>query len=182
MTKISAKNERHETSFVSFLLEEHRFFFSSPFSQPRPLHEKKNALSHYSVSIKGPLDGDAVLCTREATFDLKTVETTNSLLLVPDGEVRKVFFFFLRLFFCLLRFSLIVFLLLSFFLLLPPLSPRPPAPSRPPRPAPTSSSSAPPRAGRGSTPSWPPRATATTTTRLRRTTTATAATAKAGEG
>ena len=30
-----------------------------------------------------------MLCTREATFDLKTVETTNSLLLVPEGEVRR---------------------------------------------------------------------------------------------
>lgn len=48
-----------------------------------------------SVTIKGPLDGDAVLCTREATFDLKTVETTNSLLLVPEGEVREFISFLL---------------------------------------------------------------------------------------
>lgn len=58
-------------------------------SQPRPPPLKKKLLSlSHSVSIKGPLDGDAVLCTRDATFDLKTVETTNSLLLVPEGEVR----------------------------------------------------------------------------------------------
>ena len=69
------------------------FVFHLSFSRPH----QKNLFSLFlhtnnetnSVSIKGPLDGDAVLCTREATFDLKTVETTNSLLLVPEGEVRS---------------------------------------------------------------------------------------------
>ena len=37
--------------------------------------------------LKGPLDGDATLCTVDNTYSLKSVETTNTLLLVNDGEV-----------------------------------------------------------------------------------------------
>jgi len=41
--------------------------------------------SSRSVSIKGAPSGDAVLVTAAATYDLKTVDTTNALLLLPDG-------------------------------------------------------------------------------------------------
>ena len=34
------------------------------------------------MTLKGRQDGEAVLCTETATFTLKTVETTNSLMLV----------------------------------------------------------------------------------------------------
>ena len=37
--------------------------------------------------LKGPLDGDATLCTVAHTYSLKSVETTNTLLLVNNGEV-----------------------------------------------------------------------------------------------
>jgi sister chromatid cohesion protein DCC1 len=40
-----------------------------------------------SVVIKGSLDEEAVLCTRDKTYALKLVETTNSLLLLPPAEV-----------------------------------------------------------------------------------------------
>ena len=34
------------------------------------------------MTLKGTREGEAVMCTKSATFALKTVETTNSLLLV----------------------------------------------------------------------------------------------------
>lgn len=37
------------------------------------------------MSIKGNPAGEAVLCTQAATFDLKAIETTNSILLVEAG-------------------------------------------------------------------------------------------------
>ena len=39
--------------------------------------------------LKGPLGGDATLCTVAHTYSLKSVETTNTLLLVNDGEVGR---------------------------------------------------------------------------------------------
>lgn len=37
------------------------------------------------AAFKGQPDGEAVLCTSSATFAVKTVETTNSMLLLPDN-------------------------------------------------------------------------------------------------
>jgi hypothetical protein len=48
-------------------------------SQPRALRR---------VVIKGGTGDGAVLCTKDATYALKYVETTNTLLLLPPGEVR----------------------------------------------------------------------------------------------
>ena len=45
--------------------------------------------SPHSVHIKATRAGPAVLCTATATYELKHVETTNKLLLVPEGEVRE---------------------------------------------------------------------------------------------
>mgnify|MGYP001811118969 CR=1 FL=1 len=41
-----------------------------------------------SVVIKGGEGDDAVMCTRDKTYALKYVETTNTLLLLPPDEVR----------------------------------------------------------------------------------------------
>lgn len=40
-----------------------------------------------SLQIKGEADGDAVLCTRDSTFVLKTVGTTNTIYLARDEQV-----------------------------------------------------------------------------------------------
>ena len=40
------------------------------------------------VVIKGTEDAEAVLCTKTATYAIKTVETTNSILLVPPTQAR----------------------------------------------------------------------------------------------
>ncbi len=40
-----------------------------------------------SLQIKGEQDGDAVLCTRDTTFVLKTVGTTNTIYLARDEQV-----------------------------------------------------------------------------------------------
>ena len=54
------------------------------------INTNQSPVSHHtSVTIKAGPSGTAVLCTADATYDLKTVETSNSLLLVPEGEVRK---------------------------------------------------------------------------------------------
>ena len=42
----------------------------------------------HRATFKGTLGGDAVLCTDASTYSLKSVETTNSLMLVSDKEVR----------------------------------------------------------------------------------------------
>ena len=55
-------------------------FLSPPPPPPRSPH---------SVHIKATRAGPAVLCTATATYELKHVETTNKLLLVPEGEVRE---------------------------------------------------------------------------------------------
>ena len=55
-------------------------------SIPRP---PAHARSPHSVHIKATRAGPAVLCTATATYELKHVETTNKLLLVPEGEVRE---------------------------------------------------------------------------------------------
>jgi len=51
----------------------------------RPTKNKQTS----SVHIKATRAGPAVLCTADATDELKTVETTNALLLVPEGEVSR---------------------------------------------------------------------------------------------
>ena len=51
-------------------------------------HQKNHQRN--SVHIKATRAGPAVLCTAAATYELKTVETTNALLLVPEGEVSFV--------------------------------------------------------------------------------------------
>ncbi len=45
--------------------------------------------TRHSVHIKATRSGPAVLCTADATYELKHVETTNALLLVPEGKVRR---------------------------------------------------------------------------------------------
>lgn len=65
----------------------------SPHRQPGALifflSRTKKTKRNDSVHIKATRAGPAVLCTADATYELKTVETTNALLLVPEGEVRE---------------------------------------------------------------------------------------------
>lgn len=42
------------------------------------------------AAFKGTPDGEAVLCTSNATFAVKTVETTNSILLLPKNACISV--------------------------------------------------------------------------------------------
>jgi hypothetical protein len=46
-------------------------------------------LSPRRVVIKGSADDQAVLCTHNKTYALKSVETTNLLLLIPPNQVKQ---------------------------------------------------------------------------------------------
>lgn len=48
-----------------------------------------NPIMDCSVAIRGDHQDEAVLCTDKATFDLRTADTSNSLLLVPHCAVPK---------------------------------------------------------------------------------------------